>query len=278
MALGALMGLLSALAFGGGDFAGGFASRRAPSLAVAAAAQTVGLVVLLVPLAIVRPELPPLDVLAVASLAGAFGGLGLLALYRGLALGSMGLVAALSGVGSVLIPLFVSGLLRGASIAPLQWVGIATAMLATAAASGATLSGVSRAALGMAALAAVGFGLWFTLLDLAAPDAELWTLVASRSAAAVLVGALALRAGAIGGLRRLVPLLLLAGTLDVTGNAAFVLARGEIPVGVAAALSGIYPIVTMLLARATLAERPPRLGMLAVLLAVVGVALISLGG
>ena len=245
---------------------------------MAAAAQTVGLVVLLVPLAIVRPELPPLDVLAVASLAGAFGGLGLLALYRGLALGSMGLVAALSGVGSVLIPLFVSGLLRGASIAPLQWVGIATAMLATAAASGATLSGVSRAALGMAALAAVGFGLWFTLLDLAAPDAELWTLVASRSAAAVLVGALALRAGAIGGLRRLVPLLLLAGTLDVTGNAAFVLARGEIPVGVAAALSGIYPIVTMLLARATLAERPPRLGMLAVLLAVVGVALISLGG
>jgi drug/metabolite transporter (DMT)-like permease len=272
------MGLSSAIAFGGGDFTGGYASRRAPSLAVAAGAQGVGLVVLLVPLAAARPDLPPWDALVVAGLAGAFGGLGLLALYRGLALGSMGLVTALSGVGSVLIPLFVSGFVRGAAIAPLQWAGIAVALLATAAASGATLAGVSRAALGLAGLAAVGFGLWFTMLDLAAPHGELWTLVASRAAAALLVGALAVQARALHGLRPLAPLLLLAGTLDVTGNAAFVLARGEIPVGVAAALSGIYPIVTMLLARTTLGERLPRLGLVAVALAVAGVALISLGG
>ena len=278
MAFGVLMGLSSAIAFGGGDFVGGYTSRRASSLAVAAGSQAVGLVVLLVPLAAARPDLPPWDALVVAGLAGAFGGLGLLALYRGLSLGSMGLVAALSGVGSVLIPLFVSGFLRGAAIAPLQWAGIAVALLATAAASGATLAGVSRSALGMAALAAVGFGLWFTMLDLAAPHGELWTLVASRAAAALLVGVLALRARALSVLRPLAPLLLVAGTLDVTGNAAFILARGEIPVGVAAALSGIYPIITMLLARTTLGERLPRLGLVAVLLAVVGVAMISLGG
>jgi drug/metabolite transporter (DMT)-like permease len=65
--------------------------------------------------------------------------------------------------------------------------------------------------------------------------------------------------------------------MDVTGNAAFVLARSTLPVGVAAALSGIYPVVTMLLARAVLRESLPQLGVAAVILAVVGIAIISLG-
>ena len=52
--------------------------------------------------------------------------------------------------------------------------------------------------------------------------------------------------GHYGGLGAAWPIVLLAGTMDVTGNAAFVLARSTLPVGVAAALSGIYPIVTML--------------------------------
>lgn len=278
MEVGVLLGLAAAVAFGGGDFVGGFASRRAPSLAVAGGAQAVGLVFLLVPLAVLRPAPPSPTALLLAALAGAFGGLGLLALYRGLSLGSMGLVTALSGVGSVLIPLGVSGLLRAAPITPVQWTGIAIALLAATAASGATLAGVSRTALGLAAVAAIGFGLWFTLLDLAAPEGELWTLVASRAAATVIVGALALRAGATRPMRPVAGLLLLAGTLDVAGNAAFVLARGEIPVGVAAALAGIYPIVTLVLARALLGEHLPRTGLAAVVLAVAAVMLISVGG
>jgi drug/metabolite transporter (DMT)-like permease len=70
---------------------------------------------------------------------------------------------------------------------------------------------------------------------------------------------------------------MVAGSMDVAGNAGFVLASGALPVGVAAALSGIYPIVTMLLAWLVLREALPQLGILAVLLAVVGIAIISLG-
>ena len=169
MVIGIPLAVAAALAFGGGDFSGGFASRRAPALAVAGTAQAVGLAVLLVPLFIVRPALPSAGSLGVAALAGAFGGIGLLGLYRGMARGGMGLVAAISGVGSVLIPLAVSGVLRHAEISPSQWAGVALALFAAAAASGASLGGAQREALVMAGLAAVGFGLWFTLLDVAAP-------------------------------------------------------------------------------------------------------------
>jgi drug/metabolite transporter (DMT)-like permease len=48
--------------------------------------------------------------------------------------------------------------------------------------------------------------------------------------------------------------------------------------GLAAALVGLYPIVTLLLARYRLGEHLPRLGQLGVALAVLGIVLISAGG
>ena len=68
-----------------------------------------------------------------------------------------------------------------------------------------------------------------------------------------------------------------AGLFDVGGNAFFVIARDTLPVGLAAALTGMYPVVTMLLARVVLGERLSRLGLLGVALALLGVVLISLG-
>jgi drug/metabolite transporter (DMT)-like permease len=93
----------------------------------------------------------------------------------------------------------------------------------------------------------------------------------------LVVGALAVLRGGGRGLLAVWPLVLAAGAMDVVGNATFVLARASIPVGIAAALSGLYPIVTMLLARALLRESLPRLGVAAVLLAVAGIGLISAG-
>jgi drug/metabolite transporter (DMT)-like permease len=46
-------------------------------------------------------------------------------------------------------------------------------------------------------------------------------------------------------------------------------------VALAATLSGLYPLVTMLLARFVLGERLPRLGLLSVVLAVAGTVVIS---
>jgi drug/metabolite transporter (DMT)-like permease len=268
----------SAAAWGTGDFAGGLAARRAGGMLVTGGAQVVGLLVLLLALVVLRPSPPSTSTLILGALGGIAGGLSLAALYRGLGMGAMGLVSAISGVGGVLIPLAIGTLLWGSVIQPLQLAGVGCALLAIGAASGATTRGVSREALLLALVAALGFGLWFVFLDRAAEHDQLWALVASRTSASLVVGGSALLRADRSRLAGVVPLVALAGLLDVTANGMVVLAFATIPVGITAALSGTYPLATMLLARTLLGEGLPRLGLLAVALAVIGIVLISLGG
>jgi len=275
---GILLGVGSAAAWGTGDFAGGLAARRAGGMLVTGGAQLVGFAVLLVAVVILRPAAPPLSTLLLGALGGIAGGLGLAALYRGLAMGAMGLVSAVSGVGGVLLPFAVSALLWGTAVQPIQLAGAGCALVAIALASGATTRGVSRDALLLGLVAALGFGLWFVFLDRAAEHGQLWALVASRGSASLVVGGGALLRSDRRPLRRVAPLIALAGLLDVTANGMVVVAFMTIPVGIAAALSGTYPLATMILARVALGEALPRLGLAAVALAVMGIVLISLGG
>ena len=67
------------------------------------------------------------------------------------------------------------------------------------------------------------------------------------------------------------------GLADVGGNALYVGARALLALGLAAALSGIYPLFTMLLARVILRERLPRLGLAGVGFALIAIVLISAG-
>lgn len=269
-------GLLSALSFGAGDFAGAFAARRAGALAVVAGAHTIGLLALLAAIAWIRPPLPDLPTIGVGLLAGVAGAAGLAALYRGMALGSMGLVTALSGVGSLAIPLS-AGALLGAHVGDLQLVGVACAAAAGAAASGASRGELGRLALALSAVAAVSFGAWYVLIDVAARGGDpLWALVLSRAASAVLATVFAIRR--LDRKRFPVRIVIAAGLFDVGGNAFYVVARDLMPIGLAAALTGLYPIVTMLLARLIIGERLPPLGQLGVALALLGIVLISLGG
>jgi drug/metabolite transporter (DMT)-like permease len=269
-------GIGAALSFGAGDFAGAVGARRAGALAVVAGAHGIGLVALLLALLVVRPPMPDASGIWLGLVAGVAGAVGLAALYRGMSLGAMGLVTALAGAGSLAIPL-VAGAMLGAVIAPLQLVGVGCAAAAAVAASGASPSEVGRRALLLAGLAAVAFGAWYVLIDLAARQGDpLWALVLSRTSSAVLAGAVAARRFD----RRRFPVRIVAaaGLFDVGGNALYVAARETMPVGLAAALTGMYPIVTMLLARVVLGERLPRLGQVGVLLALLGVVLISVGG
>lgn len=268
-------GILSALSFGAGDFAGAVASRRAGALVVVAGAHGIGLLVLLAAALVIRPPLPDAGGVGLGLLAGVAGMVGLAALYRGMSLGSMGLVTALSGSGSLAIPL-VAGAALGHQVGSLQLVGVGCAAAAAVTASGASRSEVGRFSLVLAGAAAVSFGTWYVLIDLAADAGDpLWALVLSRAASAGLAALVAVgRWGSTPVPWRIVAA---AGIFDVGGNALYVIARDEIPVGLAAALTGMYPVVTMILARVVLGEHLPRLGQLGVLLALIGVVLISIG-
>lgn len=275
---GILFGVGAAIAWGAGDFVGGMAARRASGMLVTGGAEAVGFVLLLGAVVVLRPAPPQASTILLGAAGGVFGGIGLAALYRGLSLGAMGLVSAISGVGGVLVPLAVGFLLWGTTIHPLQLVGVACALAAVVAASGATTRGVQRDAVVLAVVAALGFGFWYVFLDRAAEDSQLWALVASRGAAALVIGGAALLRAERTGLRAVLPFVGAAGLLDVTANGMVVLAFASVPVGIAAALSGTYPLSTMLLARTVLGEALPRLGVVAVALGVAGIVLISLGG
>ncbi len=276
---GVLWGLATAAAWGTADFAGGFAARRAIPVVVTSASQAIGLVALLTAAVLLQPALPNIEAMAVGAVAGVGGGLGLAFLYEGLARGAMGIVSSLAGAGAVVIPLLVS-LVLGTSIAPLALLGVGLIIGAALAAADVSRDQASRSALLLAAGAAVGFATWYLLIDLVADEGRLWVLIASRTASTLLLAAIVLGTRAregVGGLRSVLPFVALAGILDVGANVFFVLARGEISVALAATISGLYPIFTMLLARLFLAERLPRLGLLSVLLAVAGTVLISVG-
>jgi drug/metabolite transporter (DMT)-like permease len=277
---GILWGLATAAAWGTADFAGGLASRRAIPLVVTAAAQGIGLVALLVAALVLRPPLPSWEAMAVGAVAGVGGGLGLAFLYEGLARGAMGIVSSLAGAGAVVIPLLVS-LLFGTDIPPLAFLGIGLILLAGLAAADVSRDQASRSSLLLALGAAIGFAAWYLLIDQVADEGRLWVLIASRTASSLLLTVIVVITGArsgFAGLRPVVPFVLLAGVLDVGANVFFVLARGDISVALAATISGLYPLVTMTLARIVLGERLPRLGLLAVVMAVAGTLVISATG
>ena len=88
-----VLGLLVALAYGTGDFFGGLASKRNPATAVVFVSQVTSLGLLVAGFALVRPELAPGRDLLLGALAGLVGIVGLVLLYRGLANGTMSVVA-----------------------------------------------------------------------------------------------------------------------------------------------------------------------------------------
>ncbi len=274
--LGIAAGIFAALSFGAGDFAGAVAARRAGALVVVAGAHATGLVALLLGAMLLQPPIPPINAVLIGIAAGVAGAIGLATLYRGMSLGSMGIVASLSGAGSLAIPL-AAGALLGATVTPVQLAGVACAAVAAAAAGGASRGELGRRAVVLAIVAASAFGAWYVLLDLAARAGDpLWVLVTSRATSAVLATAMAF--GRFERSEFPVRIVVVAGLLDVGGNALYVVARESIPIGLAAALTGLYPVVTMLFARVVIGERLPPLGQVGVAFALVGIVLISVGG
>ena len=197
------------------------------------------------------------------ALAGLFGAIGLAALYRGLAVGPMSIVAPISATAAIIPVAF--DLVAGERPSSLQAAGIVLALAGVVLASRAPGVGgagrVSARGVGLAVIAAVAFGLLLVLLGEASDGDPYWGTLAMRGAALslLLLAALALRPSFALGERDL-PVLLLIGVLDTAGNALFAVATTESLLSVAAVLGQLYPVVTVLLARVVLGSgsRPGR--------------------
>jgi drug/metabolite transporter (DMT)-like permease len=272
-----VFGLLAAASWGAADFSGGLASRRASALAVVFASQLLGIGVAVVS-ALVRGEHSPTFVdVAWAAAAGAGGGIALVAFYRGLAGGRVSTVAPIAGVLAAAVPVVVGAVLEGAP-GVRQLIGIVVALAAVVLVSAATdedklpVEGAQGRSIALATVAGLGFGLFYVLIDRVASGLVFWPLVASRVASLVTVGLVALASRtAFRPLRGVLPLVVVAGVLDVGGNAGFLLAAQAGRLDVASILASLYPIVTVVLAIVVLRERVgPRhaVGMAAAIVAI----------
>jgi drug/metabolite transporter (DMT)-like permease len=275
----ALLALGAALAWGGGDFLGGLSSRRAHVLTVLVVSQLVGLAGLVGWLLIARDPWPGIEDVAPAVGAGLAGVIGLAALYRGLALGAMAIVAPISAA-SPLVPLVVDAA-NGSVPSAVQGVGIAAVLVGVGVLSREPRSrGRVRVTggVGLALVAALGFGVFFVSIDAAADASVPWAATTARATASVLVVAVAVGTRVtLRPPRRLLPMVAAVGLLDATGNALVAGATTLGAAGVVAVLSAVYPLTTIVLARLVLGERVDPLRRAGGAMALCGAALVAAG-
>ena len=274
--------LAAALLYGSADFLGGAVSRRTHVLSVLVVSAPAGAAVLL---AVALAAGGPVRTagLSWAAAAGVAGGAGLILFYAGLAAGPMRVVAPVSALVSTVLPVGVA-IAGGERPGPLVYLGGGVCLVATVLVSSegigrgqpASAPGTRGLLLGIGG--GLGFGLFFLFLRYAGASGVLWPSAVSRiTGAMVVTGAMAW----LGGLawRALSPWLLAAaiasGLLDAGANVCYVAATRDGLFGIAVVLTSLYPGVTVLLARVVLGERMRLPQLAGLLLAVAGIALVS---
>ncbi len=272
------LGLVSAATWGGSDFVGGLGARRAPALLVVFTGHFFSAIVLALLCLGARLPLPGHAALFYAGLGGFEGSLALAVFYRALAMGSMGLTAALTGLLTALVPVGFSLAQEGLP-APLTALGLGLGCVAIwliTHAPAARGAGSPPMALLLGALAGTGFGAQLILFRLANTGGILWPMTSARIAG-VLAMSLVLLIRPPRGQRSGFWLTgIAAGVLDTAGNLIYLRATQIGRLDVAAVVCSLYPAGTILLAALLLHERPTRRQIAGIGVALAAVALLSL--
>ncbi|MCS6784132.1 MAG: DMT family transporter [Candidatus Caldarchaeum sp.] len=268
-------GLASAFAWGAGDFYGGYASKAVHVLRVVAFSQTVGFI-LLVGLAVAVGEpLPGVADLGWAAAAGLMSGVGLIFYYAALSRGEMGAAAPVTGVLTAVVPALAGSLLEGVP-STLQAAGFFLAFVSiglTTGSSGMRLSVNSQ--LGFSAVAGLGFGLFLVLLGQVSEGLYFYPLSVSRMITAGLAAFLAktlLNTKSVGNAFTKIAA---AGVFDTGGSFFYLLSRQAGRLDVAGVLSSLYPVSTVMLAKAILHEKLGKQRTAAIALAAAATTLIN---
>jgi drug/metabolite transporter (DMT)-like permease len=269
-------GLLASLGWGVADFGGGLSSRSAPVAGVLLWSQIASLAVgVPVLLAAGEPAMEPLA-LAISIAGGALGAVGLGLLYRGLSVGRMGVVAPVAAVLTATLPVVFGFATEGVpSTFAIAGIGCAVISVTLVSRAPAALDGrPSGIWYGVAA------GITFAAFTISASGLG-DGLVASPVVVIRLVSILAIasfivvRRSAWRVPRRLWPLLVAVGVIDMSATAAYLTAIAAGPLAIAAILASLYPVITTILAAIVLRERITRVHAVGILAAGAAVVLIA---
>ena len=276
------LGLMSAATWGGADFVGGVGARRAPALLVVASGHIFSFLVLLAVCLGIRLAVPGPHYLFYAALGGFEGSLALALFYRALAMGAMGLSAALTGLLTALVPVTFS-LFHDGLPNPLAAVGLAMGLAAiwlithapAAKSPGMKPTATPPAALLLGALAGVGFGTQLILFKLASGGGMLWVMTSARAAGSLAMLLVLFAMPPKAPWRGFWLTGIAAGALDTIGNLFYLQATRFGRLDVSALVCSLYPAGTILLAALVLREWPTRRQMAGMGLALAAVVLLS---
>lgn len=280
-----LFALAAAVLYGGADFLGGAASRRAHTLAVLSVSTPAGALIMLAAALVAGGPVHPAG-LAWAAAGGAAGGLGLIAFYQGLATGPMTMVAPVSALVATVLPVGVAlasgehlslGVAAGSVVC---LVAIVFVSLQDAGPAGGSGRSAGTRALMYGVASGIAFGLFFLFLRDAGTSGVFWPVTMARLAGTAVTltaaAAIGVRPGWRGLGRRVLLAAIASGAIDATANVCYVLATRAGMFGMAVVLTSLYPGITVLLARLVLGERMRPAQRVGLALAAVGVVLVTL--
>jgi drug/metabolite transporter (DMT)-like permease len=283
----AFFALATSLLWGLADFGGGLLTRRTPALTVVVVSQAMAAAVLGAIVVATGGWSEAGPRLWFAFAAGLAGPVAMIAFYKALALGPMGVVSPLATL-SVAVPIGV-GLFLGERPGLTQLAGIAVAVTGVVLAGGPQLKGapVQRQAILLTLVAALGFGTVFALIAEASTTVSgLFLALFVQRVTNVAAGGIALYASVRRGADALpkggfpwgsLPALAFVGLADVAANGTYSVAAQHGPVTVAAVLASLYPVVTALAARGFLSERLRAIQAAGAGLALLGTLLLATG-
>jgi drug/metabolite transporter (DMT)-like permease len=287
----ALLALMAAALWGGGDFSGGMGVKHAggsmgSALRVVLLSHAMSFSVLLA-VALLRGDAFPHGApLWWGVGAGVTGGLSLVLFYVALSRGAMGASAAVSGLLAAVIPAVVSGVAEG-SPGLLRMVGFVVAGVAIwmiAAGPNPEAKPADRGTFWLAVAAGAGFGIYFVALKQAGTTGVIWPLATARmgslSVCSLIVLATSFQKGADRTQawfnRKVMIWAMATALLDTSGNLMFIAAARAGRLDVAAVLASLYPASTILMAAWMLRERPTRRQGLGMAVAAAAVVMITI--
>jgi drug/metabolite transporter (DMT)-like permease len=258
--MGALLALVSSVAWGSADVAGGLGARRVGSVRVIAVNYPAGAIVLTFFALLVVPGTIDQTVILLSLATAVVGTLGMVLLYAALALGPMGIVSPLTAIGGAAVPVAV-GIVRGEPLTVPFVIGAALAVVAVVLVSreSGPHARITPRALLLSAAAGLAIGLFLTALGIAPEGSGVWAATLSRWWSTLGMIAVTIYLFRRSGRASWQPypwvFAIGAGVLDALANGLFQLAAQDGELAVVAVIGSLYPATTLLIAHFLLKER-----------------------
>ncbi|MCF8069493.1 MAG: DMT family transporter [Desulfobacterales bacterium] len=274
------LAFLGCIGWGIADFLGGLKSRTIPLITVLLVTQTIGLVVIVPALLLNLSGGPTSETIIYGMIAGSLGLTGLVCLYRGMAIGPIGIVSLIASMGVILPIIF--DLLTGNRLSTLQIAGIVCALggifflTEKNNSSGKEKRKATGILFGFGA--AFSSGLFLIALDTASNADPYWATFFDRIIVIFwLTIAFSLTKPGFNFKRSDFMALFAVGSLDAVAIVAFAVASTLGMISIISVIVSLYPIIPILLAGIMLKEKLTRIQIIGVIVALTGIIMVSIG-